>query len=250
MKDAQKILILCGNEAPAVAAANVYASLLGDRELRFAEERVISLGRSLSFSLKRLKSKGLFSLLGCYAYYLHTFIRGEKTIPRRYRPVCRTADFSTDAAVARLVDEFRPDLAIIGFCGVFSPEFLRRFTCPVINVHPGINPRYRGLGNIWAFYEKNPGCTGFTIHEVDEGMDTGRRIDVGRLDFSGTDFEDMDILAATRAAERLAALIRGRALPHIPEEFKNLESRFYGVPTLGQYCKARRNYRLLRAGES
>lgn len=243
-----RILIMCGDEAPARALANACAETLAGHELRFVEEKLLSFKRSLSFSWKRLKNKGPLSLLGCYCFYLRHFIKGKKEILREYRPLLRSSNLSRDKKLAALVKDFAPQLMIIGFCGILRPDFLRSAPCPIINLHPGINPRYRGLGNIWAFYEKRPDCAGFTIHEVDEGVDTGRRLAVAALDFQGLSFEDIDIYAADQAARHLARMINQGLPGSVPEPFRDLPSRFYGVPTLGQYLKARDNYRSLYAG--
>lgn len=248
-KERPRVLVMCGDEAPARAMANALAASLTECGLCFAEEKLLSLGRGLSFSRRRLRNKGPVSLLGCYAYYLRGFARGvtgsEKAIRRLYEPSVHTASLSRDPAVASLVADFGPDLIVIGFCGVLAPGFLRALPCPVLNIHPGINPRYRGHGNIWAYYEDNPALAGYTIHEVDEGVDTGNPVAVAPLDFTGVAFEDIDIHAAEAAAGRLARLIRGEEEPFVPEMFTGLPSRFYGVPTLGEYMKARRNYRRL-----
>ena len=45
---------------------------------------------------------------------------------------------------------------------------------PVINIHAGVTPRYRGVhGGYWALREGRPGLAGSTVHLVDPGIDTG-----------------------------------------------------------------------------
>jgi short-subunit dehydrogenase len=118
------------------------------------------------------------------------------------------------------------------------------------NIHPGINPRYRGFGNVWAFYETNYSCIGYTIHEVSEGTDTGRRVVAHRLDpvsaFSGVAFADIDAHVLRLAAEHLADMLLGlQETERIPAELCKLPSVLYGAPTLKVYLTARRNFRRL-----
>lgn len=238
----KRILILCGDDAAPVRAANVYAETLKEHDIRFLEERVLSFRRIAVFSLRRLKRFGLLSLLGAYACYLEKLLFDKKAEAKGYRPALTTTNFSSDPAIAAYIRSFRPHMVIVGFCGLLSPDFLQRIDCPVLNTHPGINPRYRGFGNIWAFFENNMACAGFTIHAVDAGIDTGKRLSVSRLDFTGIPFAEIEPYAAEQAARHLAGLILGRERAGIPAEFADLPSAFYGVPTWAVVRKARRNY--------
>ncbi|MDL2315839.1 hypothetical protein LJC59_02000 [Desulfovibrio sp. OttesenSCG-928-A18] len=248
-EQALRILVMCGNEAAPVAAANIYAGLLGAHELRFLEERTLSPGRIRAFSVRRLRSKGLSSLLSSYLLYIHHFLRPLKKEERRYKPLLTVSDFSRNPRVEACINDFQPQIIIIGFCGLLDARFLTRIRkgtrAVIYNTHPGINPRYRGFGNIWAFYENNPACTGYTIHEVDAGIDTGRRVAVRTIDFTGVPFAYMDVHAARIAAGQLSRFILGQERPEIPPQFQNLPSACYGVPGYGVYRKARAIYHSL-----
>lgn len=238
----KRILILCGDDAPPVAAGNVYAELFKDHEVRFVEERILTLRRIWNFSRRRFRRLGLFSLLGVYMLYAAQFLRCGKKARKRYTPVLVTTNISGDPAVERLMTEFKPDVMIIGFCGLLAPDFLRKAGQTIYNTHPGINPRYRGFGNIWAFYENDFATAGYTIHEIDAGIDTGERVAAAHVCFAGVPFEENEIHVAALAARHMASLVLGRVKPYIPEEFRVLGSRCYGVPTLGVYRAARANY--------
>lgn len=243
VKGPMRILVMCGNDAVPVTAANVYAGMPGEHDVRFIEEKVLSLRRIARFSLRRLKTRGPLSLFGSYLFYLRKFMQGEKKVPRLYKPELTVSDLSEDPAVLAYIKTFNPDLIIIGFCGLLSRDFLRSVNRPIVNTHPGINPRYRGFGNIWAFYEDNAFCTGYTIHAVDAGIDTGEPVAVSAVDFNGVPFDAIDQHAAHLAAHCLVRLIQGEQEAEIPKKFRELPSAFYGVPTLVSYFKARRNYR-------
>ena len=245
-----RILVMCGNDAPPVRAANTYAALLAGQEVRFLEERVLTPRRIAVFSLRRLKRRGLLSLFGAYLYYLDKLLSGQKPEPKQYRPERISANFSRDPAVAEYIRSFRPDIILIGFCGLLSPAFLQNAGCAVVNTHPGITPRYRGFGNIWAFYEDNAACAGYTIHEVDAGTDTGKRLAVSAVDFSGIPFAEIDAHAAGLAARRLAGILLGQEEAGVPEAFADLPSACYGVPTWSVQRKARENYERLYGGRT
>jgi methionyl-tRNA formyltransferase len=59
-----------------------------------------------------------------------------------------------------------------GYRHILPPELLKTSLRPVINLHIGYLPYNRGAHpNFWAFYDNTP--SGVTIHEIDEGIDTG-----------------------------------------------------------------------------
>ena len=243
----KRILILCGDDASAISAANTYAELFKDHEVRFIEERVLSIKRILIFSRRRLKRLGFLSLLGVYMLYVFMFMRREKKTVKKYLPSLVTGTISEDPAVELFIKQFRPDVIIIGFCGLLTQEFLQKVGQNIYNTHPGINPRYRGFGNIWAFYENDFSNVGYTIHLVDTGIDTGERIALEHISFTGVKFAETDAYVAGLAANHLASLILGQTQARIPKEFSQMESRFYGVPTLATYYIARRNYNRYQA---
>ncbi len=238
----KRILVLCGNDAAPIAVANIYADALKDHEVRFIEEKILTPRRILAFSRRRLKRLGLRSLLGSYLLYVEMFLQGERREAKRYTPALVTADLSSDPAVLRFLRGFDPDLVIMGFCGLLSPAFLQSAAKPMYNTHPGINPKYRGFGNIWAFYHNDFAAAGYTVHKVDEGTDTGERVAMARLSFDGVPFELHEVHAGQEAARRMADLILGKSLPEIPDEFRELPSACHGIPTWAEQRLARKNY--------
>ena len=241
----KRILVMCGNDAAAVTAANVYAENLQGHDLRFLEERIVSADRVCAFSRRRLRARGIFSLLGSLAYYGMRLVRPAGIPDKKYRPELTVDSFNSASAVRDRIQDFKPDIVLVCFCSVLGKDLLRLLPDAAYNIHPGINPRYRGFGNIWAAYENNTDCLGYTIHKLDEGTDTGERVAVVRLspqDLAGVPFADIDIPAASRAAKHLAGMLLGIQDASIPEEFRDMPSRLYGVPTLPVFLKARRNF--------
>ncbi|MCD7110693.1 formyl transferase [Rhizobium sp. DKSPLA3] len=70
--------------------------------------------------------------------------------------------------------ELSPDVVFLVSCRMLSATTLSAISCPVINFHAGINPRYRGLmGGYWARVNRDEENFGATVHLVDAGVDTG-----------------------------------------------------------------------------
>lgn len=73
-----------------------------------------------------------------------------------------------------LLSERKPDVVFLVGCRMLSKATLAAISCPVINYHSGINPKYRGLaGGWWARATGDHENYGTTVHLVDAGVDTG-----------------------------------------------------------------------------
>ncbi|PYE33712.1 formyl transferase-like protein [Rhizobium sp. PP-F2F-G38] len=80
---------------------------------------------------------------------------------------------NTPEALDRLT-KLSPNVVFLVSCRMLSAATLSAMSCPVINFHAGINPRYRGLmGGYWARVNRDEGNFGATVHLVDAGVDTG-----------------------------------------------------------------------------
>ncbi len=68
-----------------------------------------------------------------------------------------------------------------GFMRILSPYFVRRWRGRLLNIHPSLLPKYKGLNTherALAAGEAEHGCT---VHFVDEGVDTGQIIAQAKL---------------------------------------------------------------------
>jgi hypothetical protein len=67
-----------------------------------------------------------------------------------------------------------PTLVVVHGTRIITERVLNQIGAPVVNLHAGITPRYRGVhGGYWAFFDERPDLAGTTIHFVDRGIDTG-----------------------------------------------------------------------------
>lgn len=74
----------------------------------------------------------------------------------------------------KALDETRPAALLLVSTRMLKPETLSAITCPVLNLHAGINPQYRGLqGGYWSRVMSDEENFGATVHLVDAGVDTG-----------------------------------------------------------------------------
>ena len=67
-------------------------------------------------------------------------------------------------------------VCLAGFMRVLSKNFLRNFNGKIINIHPSLLPKYKGLNTFKRALENNDTFTGCTVHYVNEKLDGGRVI--------------------------------------------------------------------------
>jgi methionyl-tRNA formyltransferase len=119
---------------------------------------------------------------------------------------------------------------------------------PIINVHCGITPRYRGThGAFWAVVEKDWENIGVTVHYLDKGIDTGRILAQATLDLDPTDNPRTLVLKQYQAAIPLVLGLVSRLAAGDEETIDrpDLDSRIYSSPTFSAYLKFRRLMRQL-----
>ena len=59
-----------------------------------------------------------------------------------------------------------------GYKKIIKKQILEKISCPILNLHISYLPYNRGSHpNFWAFFDNTP--SGVTIHQIDEGIDTG-----------------------------------------------------------------------------
>jgi phosphoribosylglycinamide formyltransferase 1 len=76
--------------------------------------------------------------------------------------------------IIQLLKEQNIELIVLaGFMRVLSPSFLTHFDKRVINLHPSLLPKHRGLDAINKALLAGDEIAGCTVHLVDEGLDTG-----------------------------------------------------------------------------
>ncbi len=77
----------------------------------------------------------------------------------------------------RLLNENKIELVCLaGFMRILSKKFLRKFNGKIINIHPSLLPKYKGLNTFKKAIENKDMFTGCTIHYVNEKLDAGKII--------------------------------------------------------------------------
>jgi formyltetrahydrofolate-dependent phosphoribosylglycinamide formyltransferase len=115
-------------------------------------------------------------------------------VPARHVSYAGRPRAEAEAEIEALLSEAGADLvALAGFLRLLSPDFVRRRTGRILNVHPSLLPAYPGLDALRRAWDAGEEVFGATIHRVDEGLDTGPVLRQGSLRRGpGESFEDLE----------------------------------------------------------
>lgn len=103
------------------------------------------------------------------AYAEHAGIPTRVLRPRGY-PDRR----SFDLAVADVIDAYAPELiALAGYMRLLDSAFVQHFAGKLVNIHPSLLPKHRGLDTHRRALEAGDARHGATVHIVTEDMDAG-----------------------------------------------------------------------------
>ncbi|TDJ30959.1 MAG: phosphoribosylglycinamide formyltransferase [Gammaproteobacteria bacterium] len=79
-----------------------------------------------------------------------------------------------DAALAQEILVYDPDLVVLaGFMRILSPSFVETFAGRMLNIHPSLLPRFKGLDTHRRVLQAGERFHGATVHFVTKDMDGG-----------------------------------------------------------------------------
>jgi len=78
------------------------------------------------------------------------------------------------AALSRVLDDHRVGtIALAGFMRILSPAFVREWAGRIVNIHPSLLPKYRGLATHARALAAGDTVSGCSVHLVTEELDAG-----------------------------------------------------------------------------
>ncbi|MBK4995625.1 phosphoribosylglycinamide formyltransferase [Pseudomonas sp. S37] len=116
--------------------------------------RAVASNRADAYGLQRAAAAGIDS-----AVLDHTRFDGREAF---------------DAALMACIDGFAPDLVVLaGFMRILSGDFVRHYQGRLLNIHPSLLPRYKGLHTHRRALEAGDAEHGCSVHFVTEELDGG-----------------------------------------------------------------------------
>ena len=128
--------------------------------------------------LSRVSKKRIREIKNLYNLKTDPYEEGNLTI----------VDNINNNLVKTLISSMDYDLIVVTGTGIIKNNILESIKKPIINLHAGITPFYRGVhGAYWALISSDLENCGVTVHFVDKGVDTGRVIYQKKIEITSMD---------------------------------------------------------------
>ena len=84
------------------------------------------------------------------------------------------------SAENKLILELKKDkielICLAGFMKILSKKFINNFSGKILNIHPSLLPKYKGLNTHYRVLKKKEKYSGCTVHYVNSKLDSGKII--------------------------------------------------------------------------
>jgi folate-dependent phosphoribosylglycinamide formyltransferase PurN len=167
-------------------------------------------------------------------------IFGAASLDATHRTPSHRVPSVNDGETIPLLQSLEPDVVVVHGTRIISRRVLESVGCPVVNMHAGITPRYRGVhGGYWALAEQHPDWVGTTVHLVDPGIDTGGILAQTTFEVSGEDtiatYPDLHLVhGLALLGAQIDKVMAGTELEPVPASIAP-GSRLYYHPTVWGY---------------
>ena len=77
----------------------------------------------------------------------------------------------------KLMKKYNIDMiCLAGFMKIVSGNFIKKFANPILNIHPSLLPKYKGLNTHLRAIKNKDKFSGASVHKVTEKLDSGKII--------------------------------------------------------------------------
>lgn len=96
-----------------------------------------------------------------------------------------------EAELARVIEAAEPDyICLAGFMRILGADFIRKFEGRMLNIHPSLLPKYKGLHTHQRAIEAGDDVAGCSVHEVTAELDGGPVLGQARVAINAGDTAD------------------------------------------------------------
>jgi phosphoribosylglycinamide formyltransferase-1 len=122
---------------------------------------------------------------------------------------------SFDKELTKIIDSYAPDLVVLaGFMRILGSDFVEYFQGKMINIHPSLLPKYKGLNTHKRVLENADKEHGASVHFVIPELDSGMVIIQGIVPVIANDTEK----TLTKRVHEIEHIIYPKAVKWLAEE--------------------------------
>lgn len=105
-----------------------------------------------------------------------------------------------DAVLQEKIDKYQPDLVVLaGFMRILSEEFVNHYSGRIINIHPSLLPKYKGMHTHQRAMDAEETHHGSSVHFVNTELDGGPVLLQARLPILASDtVESLELRIKTK----------------------------------------------------
>jgi len=137
-------------------------------------------------------------------------------------PHCHIKSKDEDQIIT-MFKAWRVELIVMaGWMRIVTNELIQAFPDRIINVHPSLLPKYKGLHAVERAFESGDTVTGATVHYVTEELDSGAIIEQGEVPIHSNDTID----TLTRRIHLQEYAILPTAIENVKHQLQKSNSRY------------------------
>jgi phosphoribosylglycinamide formyltransferase 1 len=112
-----------------------------------------------------------------------------------YKIKKKVFDFKNSLSEKKIINELKQNninlICLAGFMKILSKSFIENFKGKILNIHPSLLPKYKGLNTHEKAIENKDKYSGCTVHFVNSKLDSGKiinqkKVRISKLDTSKT----------------------------------------------------------------
>ena len=117
-----------------------------------------------------------------------------------------------EGLIIDVMKAWKVDLIVLaGWMRILSPKLIEAFPNQIINLHPSMLPKYKGLHAIERALDNGDKMTGVSVHYVNEELDGGEVILQSEVPILPND----DLESLTKAIQRREYYVLPKAIEHV-----------------------------------
>ena len=108
-----------------------------------------------------------------------------------YKIKKKVFDFKNNLSEKKVIHQLKKDninlVCLAGFMKILSKSFIRNFKGKILNIHPSLLPKYKGLNTHEKAIKNKDKYSGCTVHFVNSKLDSGKIINQKKIRISKLD---------------------------------------------------------------
>ncbi len=131
-------------------------------------------------------------------------------------------DSKNENLIIDVMRAWKVDLIVLaGWMRIVTPKLINAFPERIINLHPSLLPKYKGLRAIERALASGDEYTGVTVHYVNEELDSGKIIIQDKVPILHND----DIKSLTKAIQRKEYALLPQAIENVKHKLQKSDHR-------------------------